>query len=261
MILVLLVGPNLISQDLRFNALPLYFSRPLRRIDYFLGKLGVIGAFLGMVMIVPAVIAYILGLLFSLDITILRDTLPILLGAMAYGLVIVHFGGHARAGAVVAVAEFAVCRPDVAGDLARELARLVDSRSTIDPRRSESTSSVCAAVEPNSSYMNPIRELAGRCARADEDTRPSRCGTAGPIGGRWFLTPPISRGSASSCSAPMRLGRRLSNLQPAEMRVRFLLQLMAPQYPWYWSAGVLAVLFGLSAWILNFRIRSLDRLK
>ena len=49
MILVLLVGPNLISQDLRFNALPLYFSRPLRRIDYFLGKLGVIVVFLGLV--------------------------------------------------------------------------------------------------------------------------------------------------------------------------------------------------------------------
>ena len=27
--LVLIVGPNLISRDLRFNALPLYFSRPL----------------------------------------------------------------------------------------------------------------------------------------------------------------------------------------------------------------------------------------
>ena len=47
MVLVLLVGPNLISQDLRYNALPLYFSRPLRRIDYFLGKLGVIVALLG----------------------------------------------------------------------------------------------------------------------------------------------------------------------------------------------------------------------
>ena len=68
------MGPNLISQDLRYNALPLYFSRPLRRIDYFLGKLGVIVAFLGMVIIVPSLIAYVLGLLFSLDITILRDT-------------------------------------------------------------------------------------------------------------------------------------------------------------------------------------------
>jgi ABC-2 type transport system permease protein len=45
MLLVLLVGPSLISQDLRFNALPLYFSRPLRRIDYFFGKLGIIVAF------------------------------------------------------------------------------------------------------------------------------------------------------------------------------------------------------------------------
>ncbi len=36
MILTVLVGPDLISQDLRLNALPLYFSRPLRRIDYFL---------------------------------------------------------------------------------------------------------------------------------------------------------------------------------------------------------------------------------
>ncbi len=30
MLLVLMVGPDLISQDLRFNAIPLYFARPLR---------------------------------------------------------------------------------------------------------------------------------------------------------------------------------------------------------------------------------------
>ena len=53
--LVLIVGPNLVSRDLRFNAFPLYFSRPLRRIDYFLGKLGVIGFFLAATSIVPAV--------------------------------------------------------------------------------------------------------------------------------------------------------------------------------------------------------------
>ena len=50
--LVLVVGPNLVSRDLRFNALPLYFSRPLRRIDYFVGKLGVIGFFLAATQIV-----------------------------------------------------------------------------------------------------------------------------------------------------------------------------------------------------------------
>ncbi|MBO0699991.1 MAG: hypothetical protein J2P46_16455, partial [Zavarzinella sp.] len=50
MIVILLVGPGLISRDLRFNALPLYFSRPLRRIDYFLGKLGIVVTFLGLVL-------------------------------------------------------------------------------------------------------------------------------------------------------------------------------------------------------------------
>ncbi len=55
MVLVLMVGPDLISQDLRFNAMPLYFARPLRRLDYFAGKLGVIGFFLLLVAVVPAV--------------------------------------------------------------------------------------------------------------------------------------------------------------------------------------------------------------
>ena len=93
MVLILLVGPNLISQDLRYNALPLYFSRPLRRIDYFLGKLGVIVALLGAVIIVPSIVAYVLGLLFSLDITIVRDTFRILLASVAYGLVIALSAG------------------------------------------------------------------------------------------------------------------------------------------------------------------------
>src|SRR5262245_58768249 len=85
MILVLIVGPGLISQDLRFNALPLYFSRPVRRIDYILGKLGVVAYFLGMVLIVPSLIAYVLGVAFSLDLTIIRDTFPLLLSTLAYG--------------------------------------------------------------------------------------------------------------------------------------------------------------------------------
>jgi hypothetical protein len=55
--LVLAVGPGLISRDLRFNALPLYFSRPIRRIDYFFGKLAVIGFFIAATTIVPAMVA------------------------------------------------------------------------------------------------------------------------------------------------------------------------------------------------------------
>ena len=93
MFLVLLAGPNLISQDLRYNALPLYLSRPLRRIDYFAGKLGVIIALLGMTIIVPSAVAYVLGLLFSLDVTIVRDTFSVLLASVTYGLVIAVSAG------------------------------------------------------------------------------------------------------------------------------------------------------------------------
>ena len=88
MLLVLLIGPNLISQDLRFNALPLYFSRPLRRSDYFLGKLGVIVFCLGAVMVVPAVVAYVFGLAFSLDLSVLKDTFHLLPAAIAYGVLV-----------------------------------------------------------------------------------------------------------------------------------------------------------------------------
>ena len=76
LLLILLVGPNLISADLRFNALPLYFSRPLRRIDYFLGKLGVIVTFIALIVDRSFGHRLHLGLLFSLDITIIKDTLP-----------------------------------------------------------------------------------------------------------------------------------------------------------------------------------------
>jgi hypothetical protein len=44
-------------------------------------------------------------------------------------------------------------------------------------------------------------------------------------------------------------------------RDRFLLDQLGPQYPWYWSAAVLAALFALSVWILKRSIKSLDRLK
>jgi hypothetical protein len=54
---------------------------------------------------------------------------------------------------------------------------------------------------------------------------------------------------------------RLGQLSPAGERTQFLLQLMANQYPWYWSAVVLAGLLVLSACILKFSIKSLDRLK
>lgn len=88
MLLVAIAGPGLISRDLRFNALPLYFARPLTRLDYFLGKLGVIGALVASVAVGPALFAYVVGLAFCLDLNVVKDTYPILLGSVAYGLLV-----------------------------------------------------------------------------------------------------------------------------------------------------------------------------
>ncbi len=91
--LVLIVGPNLVSRDLRFNALPLYLSRPVRRIDYFVGKLGVIAFFLLATQVAPAAVAYIVGIGFSLDVGVIRDTYRLLWGSMLYGLIITVSAG------------------------------------------------------------------------------------------------------------------------------------------------------------------------
>src|SRR4029077_3163200 len=88
LVLVMIVGPNLVSRDLRFNALPLYLSRPVRRIDYFLGKLAVIGFFLTATVVVPAVGAYLFGVAFSLGLGVVRDTHRLLWAGVLYGLVI-----------------------------------------------------------------------------------------------------------------------------------------------------------------------------
>jgi ABC-2 type transport system permease protein len=93
MLLVLVVGPALISQDLRFNAVPLYYSRPLTRADYFLGKLGVIAGYLGAVTVLPLTLAYVLGIIFSADVTVIRDTFRLYLAGIVYSTVIIVSSG------------------------------------------------------------------------------------------------------------------------------------------------------------------------
>jgi hypothetical protein len=56
-------------------------------------------------------------------------------------------------------------------------------------------------------------------------------------------------------------GRPLPAREPAPVYERRLADRLVPQYPWVWSAGVLAVLLGLSTWILTRRVKSLDRLR
>jgi ABC-2 type transport system permease protein len=263
MIVVLLVGPALISQDLRFNALPLYFSRPLRRGDYFLGKLGVIAWFLGLVMILPSLIAYALGLLFSMDITILWDTFPLLLACVAYGAVIVLSAGtlilalsslsrNSRYVALFWVGIWFVSMlvGSILNGVASEQRRM----------RHYQTQAALQARQVGNRPMNQaeMRAWQDGMRKAEADFHAEQLELA-----RSDWKPMVSYVANLA-----RVGRQLLRTDAAWAEWRRVappnprvMGNIDPQYPWYWSAGLLAGLLGLSAWILNSRIRSLDRLK
>jgi hypothetical protein len=57
------------------------------------------------------------------------------------------------------------------------------------------------------------------------------------------------------------LGGGRSGAGSAQSNNRLLADRIVPQYPWIWSAGVLAGLLGLSIWILTRRVKTLDRLQ
>ena len=60
-------GAGLISNDLKANALQIYFAKPITRRDYFIGKLGVVIFFLTMPTLLPGLLLWILALLFRAD--------------------------------------------------------------------------------------------------------------------------------------------------------------------------------------------------
>lgn len=67
MIILILVfaASGLISDDLRHNSLQLYFSRPLKKRDYFMGKSSVIVFFLFILTMIPSLVLFLMKLIFS----------------------------------------------------------------------------------------------------------------------------------------------------------------------------------------------------
>jgi ABC-2 type transport system permease protein len=243
MLLILMIGPNLISQDLRYNALPLYFSRPLRRIDYFMGKLGVIVAFLGMVVIVPSIVAYVLGMLFSLDVTILRDTFGILLASVCYGLVIALSAG------MLILALSALSRNS------RYVALMWIGIWFI--------TSAVAGILVTVDHVQRAHQ--GR--QAGRDLQDAELDAQELDAAKTDWRPLVSYTANLSRIGKELLGtdacwERIAQLRPEKQRTLLLYSVNRDAlYPWYWSAGLLAVLLGISVCILNFSIKSLDRLK
>jgi ABC-2 type transport system permease protein len=294
MLLVVVVGPNLISRDLRFNALPLYFSRPLGRLDYFLGKLGVIAALVAAVAVGPALAAYALGVCFSLDLTVVRDTWRLVPASLAYGLLIVASAGTlmlalsslSRRSLYVGIAWVGLWV--VGGAVAGVLTGIEESSLRHSVIQEEAAKAGLGnppiwTGKPNDEWKRYGEEYnrvvnqaqprieQARAEAAKSDWRPLFSYTANlqRLGEELLGTDAAWVTLGRAVEAPRRAfgqmfpgGRR----RPAEAEAmpandRRLADQFVPQYPWAWSAGVLAGLLGLSAWILSARVKSLDRLR
>jgi ABC-2 type transport system permease protein len=293
MLIVVIVGPNLVSRDLRYNALPLYFSRPLTRLDYFLGKLGVIAALVAAVAVVPAVAAYVLGVCFSLDLSVIRDTWRLLPASILYGLVIVVsagtlmlalsslsrrslYVGIAWVGLwVISTAVSAVLSGIHQGALYQGIVREEMARG----KYSDSDNQYYDPDEPSSRRNRQGRssELWHRAQERMEQVRAEAAKTDWrPLCSYTANLQRMGEALLDTDSAWVEVGRALevpraafgpmlagsgTKANSAQINNRRLADMFAPQYPWTWSAGVLAGLLGISIWTLTRRVKTLDRLQ
>ncbi len=298
MFLVLIVGPNLVSRDLRFNAFPLYFSRPLRRFDYFVGKLGVVGFFLSAVMILPAVAGYLFGVLFSLDLGVVKDTIHLLGASILFGLIVVLSAGTlmlalsslSRRSMYVGLSwlGFWVISTAVGGALMiihRETIMDAHRRSDFEQWRRENpapsgnhSSNREAWQRWNDSQRMMFRlaqakGLADWAKEAPHDWRPICSYTANldrmadlllNTDAAWVTFGKLAERPRKMASPFLTNPRDLARMAQAAQQPpneRMLADQFVHQFPWYWSAGILAGLWVLSIWILSFRVRTLDQLR
>lgn len=80
--LVLLMGliaPRMISEDVSTRAFLFYFSRPLNRFEYVLGKSATLWFYVSMITTVPALFMYLLAVALSASPSVILDTWDILL--------------------------------------------------------------------------------------------------------------------------------------------------------------------------------------
>jgi len=88
-ILIGLVAPPLIARDLRSRAFLLYFSRPLTRVEYIIGKSFTVWLFTAMISMLPALLLYVEAVMLSSDLSVLADTWHLPLRIIAGSVVLI----------------------------------------------------------------------------------------------------------------------------------------------------------------------------
>lgn len=83
-----IIAPPLISQDIRSRAFLIYFSRPLSRTQYVVGKLATVLFYVFLITLLPALLLFCTGVLLSPDLSVLSSTLDLPLRIFAASAVI-----------------------------------------------------------------------------------------------------------------------------------------------------------------------------
>lgn len=87
-LLIGLIAPPLISQDIRSRAFLLYFSRPLTRGEYMLGKMASLWAYLAMISAAPALALYAIGVVLSPSLSVVTATWDLPIRILAASIVL-----------------------------------------------------------------------------------------------------------------------------------------------------------------------------
>jgi ABC-type transport system involved in multi-copper enzyme maturation permease subunit len=83
------VGAGLIANDRRANALQIYLSKPLTRVDYVVGKLATLVVFLTAVTWLPGILLLLMQMMFAGNLTFLKANLFLFPAITAFAAVIV----------------------------------------------------------------------------------------------------------------------------------------------------------------------------
>lgn len=94
MLILILAGAGLVVNDRRFNALPIYFSKPVSFWDYVIGKLLIVGFYGSLITLIPGLLLFLIQVLLATDTTFLQQYFWIPLSLIGFVLIkLVVLGG------------------------------------------------------------------------------------------------------------------------------------------------------------------------
>ena len=86
---VAIVGPPLISTDMRDKSFLLYFSKPITKWDYILGKAAVLAAFIASISLFQSLVLYAESVAFSSTGALAAKTLPVVFGIVISSVAVI----------------------------------------------------------------------------------------------------------------------------------------------------------------------------